>query len=78
MNQAILFNDDIYFDQAKNAWSFTCLLNGECIQILITGQNYPSDLQVTSAVKFDWEDAVEVWLENNEPEENQLIKLSFK
>lgn len=75
MNQSILFNDDIHFDEKRCAWCFTGFLDGEHITVQIEEKNYPRNSIVTDATKFDWEDAVENWLEEHEPNEDRVIKL---
>jgi len=75
MNQSILFNDDLTFNEKVNAWHFTGLLNGELITVQIDEKCHHRTKQVTDSIKFDWEDAVEIWLEDNEPNEFGYIQL---
>lgn len=77
MNQAILFNDDIHFDEGQNVWSFTGLMSGQKVTIFIK-QSYPDkNLVITDCVRFDWEEAVEIWLEKYEPDLNNEIHLKL-
>jgi len=75
MNQQILFNDDIVFDDKSNAWVFTGLLSGERVTISIRSANH---LPLSDSLKFDFECQVEEWLEDNEPLENGEIALFHK
>ncbi|WOH36493.1 hypothetical protein RI844_14065 [Thalassotalea fonticola] len=71
MNQAILFNDDHSYIVAKKIWHFTGLMSGNLINIYIAH----STSTASQADKFDWEEQVEEWLEDNEPDENNEIWL---
>jgi hypothetical protein len=75
MNQQIIFNDDICFDENLQGWRFSGLLSGERISILIKSNNY-ADL--TDGLKFELEEIVEEWLENNEPPTDSKIELVYK
>ena len=75
MNQQILFNDDIIFNSERQTWSFTGLLGGERINILIQDKAcHP----LSNELKFDLEEQVEEWLEDNEPSMNGEIHLLYK
>lgn len=71
MNQAILFNDDHTYVVEKQLWHFTGLLSGNQVSIFISH----SDSTISQADKFDWEEKVEEWLEENEPDDNNEIWL---
>ncbi|WNC68576.1 hypothetical protein RI845_00140 [Thalassotalea nanhaiensis] len=71
MNQAILFNDDHIYIVEKQLWRFTGLLSGNQVNIYIAH----SASAISQADKFDWEEKVEEWLEDNEPDENNEIWL---
>jgi hypothetical protein len=75
MNQQILFNDDIIFNDQIKAWVFTGLLAGERITIEIISEE---PLELSDALKFDFEFQVEEWLEDNEPPVTSKIKLVYK
>lgn len=75
MNQQILFNDDIAFDNKQQVWVFTGLLAGERITITIESVD---PLELNDALRFDFESQVEEWLEDNEPPINGKIELFFK
>lgn len=72
MNQAILFNEDLMFDEQQDAWRFTALLSGELITIYIHSMQLKQLGEIDSCTKFDLEEIVELWLEKNEPEESVI------
>ncbi|MFB0980871.1 MAG: hypothetical protein QMC62_08150 [Alteromonadaceae bacterium] len=74
MNQQIIFNDDMSFDDEKKECSFTGLIAGERVTILIKAKDI---VAFTNTVKFDFECQVEEWLENNEPPTNRKIELVY-
>lgn len=75
MNQQILFNDDITFDDNNLEYMFTGLFSGERVTIRIKTEN---PLMLNDALKFDFECQVEEWLEENEPSDNGEITLFYK
>ena len=75
MNQQILFNDDMVFDDNSQTYLFTGLLSGERVTISIKTEN---PLPLNDGLKFDLECHVEEWLEENEPPENSEITLFYK
>jgi len=75
MNQQILFNDDMTFDNNSQTYMFTGLLSGERVTISIKTAH---PLPLTDTLKFDLECQVEEWLEDNEPPENGEITLFDK
>ena len=77
MNQAILFNDDHFFDDVSLNWIFTGLMAGVKITIFIDLGIRGKELTITDCIKFDWEEAVEIWLEQDEPDLNNEIHLKF-
>ena len=72
MNQSLLFNDDLVFDQQQNAWRFTALFAGELITIYFHSIQLKQLTQIDSCTKFDLEEVAALWLENNEPEGNEI------
>ena len=72
MNQAVLFNDDLIFDKKKDAWRLTALLSGQLLTIYFHSIALKQLDQIDSNTKFDLEEVVEHWLENNEPEEEDI------
>ena len=77
MNQSVLFNDDIHFNEGYNAWSFTGFLNGERIVVIISSETLTKEAQISDDVRFDWEEAVENWLNDDEPDEKGLIYINY-
>jgi len=72
MNQALIFNDDIEFDQQQDSWRFTALLSGQRITIYFHSMQLKRLSEIDSCTKYDLEEAVELWLENNEPEKEMI------
>lgn len=77
MNQAILFNDDLIFDNAKEAWRLTGQRSGQLVTIYFHSVQLNLLKQLDQCTKFDLEEIAELWLEKNEPEGNEIhIKMS--
>lgn len=76
MNQAILFNDDLAFNQCQKMWSFSGLISGNKVTVFIITSAYSENSVIDNSIIFDWEEAVEVWLEDNEPNESDEIHLN--
>ncbi|MGB0937878.1 MAG: hypothetical protein ACPGTQ_10500 [Colwellia sp.] len=72
MNQAILFNDDLIFDEEKSAWRMTGLLSGQIISIYFHSFVLSKMESIDTCTKFDLEEAFEMWLEENEPEGDSI------
>ncbi|MFD2165831.1 hypothetical protein ACFSJY_06090 [Thalassotalea euphylliae] len=72
MNQSILFNDDLAFDQDKDAWRFTGLMAGQLITIYFHSPKLKHLASIDQCTKYDLEEVVELWLEKNEPEDNEI------
>ena len=68
MNQAILFNDDLFFDNEQDAWCFTALVSGQSVTVYFHSIQLKQIKELDSCTKFDLEEIVELWLEKNEPE----------
>lgn len=75
MNQQIIFNDDITYDDNQQGWIFSGLHSGERINILIKCTKHKI---MSDALKFDLEEIVEEWLDNNEPLPENRIDLYYK
>jgi len=71
MNQQIIFNDDICFDDSRQGWVFTGLLSGERINILVQSNKHT---ELNNELKFDLEELIEEWLERTSHQ--QTIKLN--
>lgn len=72
MNQAILFNEDLVFDNEHDAWRFTALLSAQVITIYFHSMQLKRLEEIDTCTKFDLEEIVELWLEKNEPEGNTI------
>jgi len=68
MNQAILFNDDLTFDEQQDTWRLTALMSGQSIVIYFHSIQLKQFREIDSGTKFDLEEIVELWLVKNEPE----------
>lgn len=73
MNQALLFNDDLKFDDERHAWVFTILLEGNALKVVIEEKFHSRISPVEDSIKFDWESKVEDWLEKFEPVGNEIL-----
>lgn len=73
MNQQLIFNDDFYFDTARQAVAFSCLRGGLRISCYI---RLPAEMQPEQwlhQIKLDsfyWEDQTELALEEHTINEN--------
>ncbi|MDP5135804.1 DUF1488 family protein [Rheinheimera baltica] len=68
MNQQLIFNSDFYYDVAKQAVAFTCLVSGLRVNCFIRlPQNVSGDkfLQQVKADAFNWEDSAEHAIAND-------------
>jgi hypothetical protein len=68
VNQAILFNDDLTFDEKEDAWRFTALLSGQIVTVYFHSLQLKLLGEIDTCTKFDLEELVELWLEKHEPE----------
>ncbi len=72
MNQSILFNDDIEFNKKNGAWSFSGMISGEVVTIYFHSISLCRLSEIDSCTKYDLEEIAELWIENNEPEGNEI------
>ena len=72
MNQAILFNDDLSFDDNEDARSFTAQLSGQTITVYFHSMQLKQLGIIDNCTKFDLEEVAELWLEKNELEGNVI------
>ena len=70
MNQAILFNDDLRFDEKEDALCFTSQLSGQIITIYFHSMQLKQLGIIDNCTKFDLEEVAELWFEKNELESN--------
>ena len=72
MNQSILFNDDLKFDEEEDAWRFTAQLSGQSISIYFHSLQLKRLDEIDQCTKFDLEEIAELWFEKNEPEGSEV------
>ena len=72
MNQKILFNDDLTFDQQKDAWRLTGQLSGELITIYYHSMQLKQLGEIDNCTKYDLEEVTELWLKKNDLESNEI------
>lgn len=72
MNQAIIFNDDLIFNEDLQVWSFSGIVSGQKVTIYIHSFSLGRLKEIDSCTKFDLEEIAELWLEENEPEDNEI------
>ena len=68
MNQSILFNDDLTFDEEQDAWRLTGLVSGQLITIYYHSPQLKHQVSIDQCTKYDLEEVAELWLEKNELE----------
>lgn len=73
MNQAILFNDDLIFDDNVKSWFLTGCIAGEKFIVQIPDKYYAKGIKITTEMKFDLEINIENWLRQNEPTDGRII-----
>ncbi len=72
MNQSLLFNDDLVFDPAEDAWRITAMLSGQRITVFFHSLQLKRLEEIDTCTRFDLEEIVELWLEKNEPEGDNI------
>ena len=72
MNQAVLFNDDLAFNDKEDAWCFTAQISGQITTIFFHSMQLKKLGVIDSCTKYDLEEVVELWLEKNELEGNSI------
>ncbi|MEW6984163.1 hypothetical protein AAD001_16030 [Colwelliaceae bacterium 6471] len=72
MNQSILFNDDLRFDEINDAWCFSALVNAQQIIVYFHSLQLKRLKEIDNCTKYDLEEIVELWLEKNEPEDEEI------
>ncbi len=70
MNQALLLNNDLIFDEQQQSWQMTGFYQGQDIRIFIKINRLPKNSKITSLIVLDLEADIEDWLETNEPDES--------
>lgn len=72
MNQAILFNDDLFFDDAQDAWRITAQVSGQLMTIYFHSEQLKQLGSLDNCTKFDLEEIAELWIEKKEPEGDEI------
>jgi len=72
MNQKILFNDDLIFDQQNDAWCLTGQLSGELITFYYHSVQLKQLDVIDNCTKYDLEEVTELWLEKNDLDSNEI------
>ena len=75
MNQAILLNNDLTFNEQRQVWQLTGFYQSQTITIYIPLVRLAKDSDITQGIIFELEDEIENWLEDNEPDSNNIIEL---
>lgn len=75
MNQAILLNSDLTFDESRSLWTISGFYQSQGIVIYISEAKLARNTYISSELLFDLEADIEDWLELNEPDENNEIWL---
>lgn len=72
MNQSILFNDDLRFNEEVSSWTMSAQLLGELKTIYFHSVELKQQVSISQCMKYDLEEIVELWLEKNEPEGSEI------
>lgn len=75
MNQALLLNSDLAFNEELDAWQLTGFYQSRGLTIFISSVKLARDIEITSDLLLDLEADIEDWLEDNEPDDNDQIWL---
>lgn len=77
MNQAILFNDDLTFDQKYKCWRLSGVVSGQLVTIFYQSMSLSRLDKIDNCTKYDLEEVAELWLEKNELEGSEIhIKMN--
>ncbi len=72
MNQSIIFNDDLHYNKQHDAWSFSGIYEGQIISIYFHSFELQQLSVIDRCTQYDLEEITELWLEKNEPENNEI------
>lgn len=72
MNQAIIFNDDLMFNDEHQAWCISGLIMGQTTTIFFHSLSLSRLSQIDRCTQYDLEEIAELWLEKNEPDGNSI------
>jgi hypothetical protein len=72
MNQALILNDDLSFDNKLQAWRVSGMLSGQLIHFYISQDKLAPAIEINQTIKFDIEQMIEDWLDDNEIDETNV------
>ncbi len=72
MNQSIILNDDWVFDIKQDAWCVSAQETGQMLTIYFHSVQLKQLKEIDNNTKFDLEEIVELWLEENELDGNVI------
>ena len=81
MNQAVLFNDDVSFDEQLQQLTFSAISGGQLIKCTIKLANFKLEnksdaLAYFHLYKFDYEELAEQLIEDEDYDDNGLIVIT--
>ena len=59
MNQSILFNDDLTFDQQSECWRLSGMISGQIVTIYFHSMSLARLTEIDSCTKYDLEEIAE-------------------
>lgn len=72
MNQSILFNDDLTFDQKNQCWRMSAIVSGQIITLYFHSLSLNRQIEIDTCTKYDLEEIAELWLDENEIESDEI------
>lgn len=75
MNQSILLNDDLTYNSELTCWQLTGFYQSQTVVIYFSTARLAPDAVITDEVIFELEADIEDWLADNEPDEDNIIRL---
>ena len=72
MNQSIIFNNDLSFEETLKVWQMTGLISGQLVTVYFHSMELAQLSQIDNCTQYDLEEVTELWLEKNEPEDAQI------
>lgn len=72
MNQSILFNDDLTFDQKNQCWRMSAIVSGQIITLYFHSLSLNRQIEIDTCTKYDLEEIAELWLDENEIEGDEI------
>lgn len=72
MNQSIIFNNDLKFDNELAVWHMSGLISGQLVTVYFHSMELAQLTQIDNCTQYDLEEVTELWLEKHEPENGQI------